>query len=257
MNNLIIFFIIMSLGSMVHALTPEQKALLITEKMSKTRQEIKDSTLTMNMRMVDRKGRETQRVFTVKTLRESRDHSKALLVFDRPKDIKGTALLTHTYLEKPNEQWLYLPASKRLRKISSGKKGSFLGSEFSFEDMGGFNLDEYTSTWRAHKTYNGEPCEEIVSTSQNSINYSQIVTCISPIYQLPLYVQFYNKAGQHFKTLINSQFNHFNNKYWLANSIVMTNHLTGKETHLKIVKAQFNSALKKSEFNSGRLKRRH
>ena len=60
-----------------------------------------------------------------------------MLVFERARDLAGTALLTHANPEGSDRHWLYLPAMNRVKRIgSSGQSGSFLGSEFSYEDIG-------------------------------------------------------------------------------------------------------------------------
>ena len=75
---------------------------------------------------------------------ENRDGDKSLLLFIYPNDIKGTKLLSFEMIAKDDKQWLYLPALKRVKRISSrNKSGSFMASEFSYEDIASQNYRNY------------------------------------------------------------------------------------------------------------------
>ena len=70
------------------------------------------------------------------------------MVFRTPRDIEGTALLSHAQILEPDNQWLYLPALKRVKRISSANKsGPFVGSEFAFEDFTALELNKYDYVW--------------------------------------------------------------------------------------------------------------
>ena len=74
-----------------------------------------------------------------------------------PKDVKGTATLTFTHKVGPDDQWLYLPALKRVKRITSeNRSGSFVGSEFAYEDLGSQELEKYSK----RKYIKEEPCPE-------------------------------------------------------------------------------------------------
>ena len=81
-------------------------------------------------------GRKARRQLRVKVLEVPEDGDKSLFVFDEPLDVQGTALLVHAKREGADDQWLYLPALNRVKRISSSNRsGSFMGSEFAYEDM--------------------------------------------------------------------------------------------------------------------------
>ena len=70
---------------------------------------------------------------------------KSLIVFNEPRDVKGTAFLTFSKILEADDQWLYLPALKRVKRIASrNKSGPFVGSEFAYEDMSSQEVDKYT-----------------------------------------------------------------------------------------------------------------
>ena len=77
----------------------------------------------------NRQGQTNSRKLRVKALEMPDDGDRILFVFDEPRDVKGTALLIHSHRDRPDSQWLYLPALKRVKRISSSSRsGSFIPS---------------------------------------------------------------------------------------------------------------------------------
>ena len=96
---------------------------------------------------------QSRRELHISTLEVDGDGDKSLTVFDSPRDVKGTAFLSHTHATEPDEQWLYLPALKRVKRISSrNKSGSFMGSEFAYEDISSQELEKYRYKWLRDET---------------------------------------------------------------------------------------------------------
>lgn len=94
----------------------------------------------LKMILENRKGRTSVRLMRLYILevQDENDGDKSLVIFDEPRDIKGTALLSYAHILKDDDQWLYLPALKRVKRISSSNKsGPFMGSESAYEDITG------------------------------------------------------------------------------------------------------------------------
>ena len=106
-----------------------------------------DSRVEARMVLRNAAGQETSRELTFQTL-EREDNSvgdKSIVVFQTPRDVEGTALLSHARILDPDDQWLFLPALARVRRISSANKsGPFVGSEFAFEDFTSLELNKYS-----------------------------------------------------------------------------------------------------------------
>ena len=140
--------------------SPEEKGLRIAREASARNDGFKDFTADMTMVIRDRHGRESVRQMRFKVLEVPEDGDKSLFVFDRPPDVRGTALLTHAHINAQDDQWLYLPALKRVKRINAAKRsGSFMGSEFSYEDMSSLEVEEYT-----YKYLRDEPCGALSCT---------------------------------------------------------------------------------------------
>ena len=128
--------------------TPEQKGLSIAQEADRRDSGFGSYTNDVKMILRNKQGQESVREIRSKTLEVEGDGDKSLVIFDKPRDVAGTALLSFTHKEGPDDQWLYLPALKRVKRISSSNKsGPFMGSEFAYEDLGSQEVDKYTYKW--------------------------------------------------------------------------------------------------------------
>ena len=115
----------------------------VAKKNDKTMSGFEDSKSTMTMTLINAKGQTRIRTIRSKSL-ELDGGDKSLMEFLSPADVKGTKFLNYEHAQKDDDQWLYLPALKRVKRISSkNKSGAFMGSEFSYEDVSSFNIDKY------------------------------------------------------------------------------------------------------------------
>ena len=104
----------------------------------------KSSLSTTTMILENASGDKNIRKIEIKKL-EGKDGDKSLLTFLYPNDLKGTKLLSYEVIAGDDKQWLYLPAIKRVKRISSrNKSGSFMASEFSYEDIASQNYKNYS-----------------------------------------------------------------------------------------------------------------
>lgn len=106
----------------------------------------RDSELTMTMRLTDRQGRTRERSLVITSLRASGSRGDRVLVrFLAPADIRGTGFLVWEHATEDDERFLYLPALGRVRRIAGAEaQESFVGSDLSYEDIGGRKLSDYT-----------------------------------------------------------------------------------------------------------------
>lgn len=183
------------------------------------------------------------------------DHTKIL--FRSPKDISGTAFLTHSKKTDNDMQWLYLPAIKRVKRISSQNVSSpFVGSDFAFEDMSSQEIEKYTYKYIG-ETSCGDKLEcyivERYPTNENS-GYSKQVTWIDKEEYRTQSIKYYDKNNELKKTLINYDFA-FQAGHWRPYRNVMTNHVTGSKTELSWNNFTFETGLDSGDFSKNSLKR--
>lgn len=213
--------------------------------------------LSMILRNAD--GKESTRELEISTL-EVPDESvgdKSLVVFESPRDINGTSLLSHAKMIEPDDQWLYLPALKRVKRISStNKSGPFVGSEFAFEDFTSLELNKFTYKWLREESCGEFNCDvvERYPRYENSGYTKQIAWIDQSDFQIRK-VDFYDRKDSLLKTLEQLDYRQYMNRYWRAHRLVMTNHQTNKSTELVYEEYQFKTGLSDNDFVKGILKR--
>ena len=237
--------------------SPEEKGLRIAREASARNGGFKDFTAEMTMVIRDRHGRESVRQMRFKVLEVPEDGDKSLFVFDRPPDVRGTALLTHAHINAQDDQWLYLPALKRVKRINAAKRsGSFMGSEFSYEDMSSLEVEEYT-----YKYLRDEPCGALNCTviEQTPLDkksgYSRKLVWQDAVELRTWKMELYDRKGSHLKTLTLADYQPFLDRYWRAGGQTMVNHLTGASTVLEWTNFQFQTNLDDSDFTRTALQR--
>ena len=125
--------------------TPEEIGLEIAREARAREGGFDDFTARQVMVLRNRRGQESRRQLRVQVLEVPDDGDKCLFVFDDPRDVRGTAFLVHAHREGADDQWIYLPALRRVKRISSANRsGSFMGSEFAYEDMTPPEVEKYT-----------------------------------------------------------------------------------------------------------------
>ncbi|MEF1210845.1 outer membrane lipoprotein-sorting protein, partial [Vibrio alginolyticus] len=143
---------------MSHAvLADEAKGLEIAQERKARDEGWGDSVATMQMILRNAQGESSTRLMRLQSLEVDGDGDKGLTIFDEPRDVKGTAFLNHSHTVGADDQWLYLPALKRVKRISSrNKSGPFMGSEFAYEDLSSFEIEKYRFNYLKDDSINGQ-----------------------------------------------------------------------------------------------------
>ena len=234
-----------------------QKGLEIAIEADKRDTGFNDSVSEMTMILRNRNGEESTRKIRNQTLEVADDGDKSLVIFDQPRDVKGTAFLSFTHKAGPDDQWLYLPALKRVKRISSNNKsGPFMGSEFAYEDISSQETEKYTYKYLNNETYENQVCfvfERYPADDESGYN-RQVVWMDKDHYRY-LKIDFYDRKDDLLKTLIYHDYKMYLDKYWRASKMAMTNHQTGKSTDLLWEDYEFSTGLSESDFNQSSLKR--
>ena len=237
--------------------TPEEKGMQIALAASESNEGFGDFSAELTMVIRDRRGGESTRQMRFKVLEVPDDGDKSLFVFDQPRDVKGTALLTHAHINAPDDQWLYLPALQKVKRISASERsGSFMGSEFAYEDMRAGEVAEYT-----YKYLREEPCGELTCTVieqyplDEKSGYSKKVIWQDTEELRSWKMELYDRKDSHLKTLTFAKYKQYLDKFWRAEEQTMENHLTGASTVLKWTEFEFGKDLDESEFTQTALRR--
>jgi len=259
----ILLIISLLMPEMVYAqtpehLTPEQKGLAIAVEAHKRGEGFQDSVATLVMILSNRQGRKSYRKLKIKTfeMTDPKVGDKSLVIFDSPRDIKGTAFLTHSKILKPDDQWIYLPALGRIKRISSSNKsGSFMGSEFAYEDMSSREVGKYNYKWLRNDPCGQLTCFVVAAYPRyKNSGYTKLISWIDTTDYRTFKTKFYNRRGDLLKVLTLSDYKLYLNKFWRAKNLFMKNVITGKTTRLIWSRFDFRTGLRENDFSRSRLK---
>lgn len=218
-----------------------------------------DSEAEMTMVLRNAAGEEASRSMRFTTL-EIPDESvgdKSLVLFSTPRDIEGTALLSHAKMLDPDDQWLYLPALKRVKRISSrNKSGPFVGSEFAFEDFTASELNKFSYTYLQQEACGELLCDvvERIPRYENSGYTKQLAWVDTTDYQIRK-IEFYDRRGSLLKELKFEDYRKYGDSYWRSHRLIMRNLQTNKSTDLVYGEYTFGVGLTDNDFVKGRLAR--
>jgi outer membrane lipoprotein-sorting protein len=218
-----------------------------------------DNLSTMSMVLRNRAGQESTRRLRRMALETTGEGlgDRSIIVFEAPRDIEGTALLSHTRILDPDDQWLYLPALRRVKRISSGNKsGPFVGSEFAYEDLVSQEVEKYDYRWLRIEPCGDLECEvvERLPRYDNSGYTRQVVWWDTEQYRLHR-VDFYDRKDVLLKTLTSDGFRSYGEGFWRPDRMVMENRQNGKSTDLLFDDWKFGSGLEEDDFTPSRLRR--
>ncbi len=239
--------------------TDAERGLQIAKEADKRDTGFLDSTASMIMELKNRQGQSSLREVRVKVLEVTGDGDKSMSIFDTPADIKGTASLTYSHALEPDEQWLYLPALKRVKRISSkNKSGPFMGSEFAYEDISSQEIEKYSYKYIKDEIINDTDCFVIERHPEyKHSGYTRQVVWINKNEYRPEKIDFYDRKNVLLKTLIYSNYKQYLDQYWRADTMHMENHQTGKSTTLNWSNYKFKTGLTDKDFSRNSLKRAH
>jgi hypothetical protein len=253
------FYVLLTLlvnCSLLWAASPQEEGLKLAKELEAANIGFKGDTSIMKMTLIDAHGTKTVREMEGKVLEVDGDGDKSLINFLNPKDVKGTKMLTWSHKNGDDDQWLYLPSLKRVKRISSsGKASSFMGSEFSYEDLGSQEIEKFKfellkSDDKELKKLARFPKDEADS------GYSKQVLFISPKYMSAVKAEYYDRKKELLKVASFDGFKAYNvggKTMYRASSIHMKNVQTKKESIITWENREIGKKLKDSDFESKNL----
>ena len=243
------FLIALMLFSNISAFGQDLTALQIIEKVY-NRPVGDDMTADLTMTLINSSGNE--RVRTIKQfIRDFGDVEKKIMFFVKPADVKNTSFMNWSYDEdgKDDDQWIYLPALKKTKRISSDSKSDyFMGSDFTYDDLGDRKpTDDIHKILREEKL-NGVDCYVIESTPKDEdYMYSKTITWIDKDKWIGLKKDFYDEDGDHLKTLIVKKVENING-FNIITHTEMNNVQKEHKTIMELRNVKINSGISKSKF---------
>ena len=212
-----------------------------------------DTSAEMDMELIDAAGNKSRRRVVKQMFEDGSKPDKTIGIFLYPADVKGVVMLTHEQSYGADKQWLYLSSLRRTKKINAeNKSGSFMGTEFAWEDISTTELTKYS--YRYLRDEGDAWVVERVPNYEFS-GYSKLITWVDKSNYQTVKVDFYDKKGDLLKTEKFEQWKQYEGRYWRPSLFHMVNHRNGKKTVLRMRNYVFGSGLPSGRFTSLGLKR--
>ena len=253
----LLIVLMLAVTSLAVAETPEEKGFSIALETDNRDKGWQDSSAVMKMVLRNRHGQESVRQIRVVNLEMEGDGDRGLTVFDEPRDIKGTAFLSYSHALVADEQWIYLPALKRVKRISSSNKsGPFMGSEFAYEDISSFEIPKYNYLYLRDEVLDGIDCFVLELRPQYQYSgYTKSYVWVDKVEYRNQKVEYYDRKGSLLKVQRFTDYQLYLNQYWRAHTMTMDNKQNGKSTTLYWTNFKFKTGLTSADFEKNVLKR--
>lgn len=240
----------------LNAMTPEERGLQIAQEVDRRDTGFGDTVADLEMQLSNSHGERSARVMSMRTLEAPGDGDKTLITFDQPRDVKGTAFLSYTHKVGQDDQWLYLPALARVKRIASNNKsGPFVGSEFAYEDMTSQEVEKYTYKYLRDEDLDGQLCFVVERYPVDpKSGYTRQVSWIDQAEYRIQKVDFYDRKDELLKTLTFRGYQQYLGKYWRPDRMEMDNHQTRKSTVLDWKNYKFANGFADRDFDQSSLR---
>jgi outer membrane lipoprotein-sorting protein len=172
-------------------------------------------------------------------------------------NLSGHEVMTQVYERpQPDDQWIYLPTLRRVRRISAEKKNdNFMGSDFTSEDLGEHHPELDTHRLTDTETIDGRTVYVVESIPSNgSSAYGRTVSWIAEGIWIGVKREFYDTSGEHIKTLAIDEYSKIDG-FWTINRMTMRNVQSKHSTTMELSDLEFNSGLTESAFTERTMKR--
>ena len=215
----------------------------------------RDSRAELRMKLFDRRGRARDRALTLLTLRRA-EGDRSLIRFTYPNDIRGTGFLVWEHPKGDDERFLFLPSLGRVRRIAGSEaQESFVGSDFSYEDIGGREFDDYTyalleenATWTPP---GGQPRPAYRLESRRkdaSVEFPRVVSLVLKDSYVVVQADVHNRRNEKQKVYSVGRLEQVQG-IWTVLASVMTNDLDRTRTELTVDKIAYNTGLTENAFS--------
>jgi outer membrane lipoprotein-sorting protein len=230
----------------------EDRGLTIMEEQRRINGGYRDELVLYRMILVNAKGDRSERTLELRILEGLEAGDKTLLIFKDPPDVRGTALLTHENRVGDDDQWLYLPALRRSRRIgSSNKANSFVGSELAYEDLAPNEVTKHRYKYLREETLDGVPVWVIESTPRfNDSGYSRRELFVRQDNHQMARVNHYDRKGRLLKVGRWDGWWKVMDKRWRARSLRMENVQSGRSTILDVIDDKLGNGYSPADFSA-------
>ena len=221
-------------------------------------------TRNIHMKMIDRRKKERERE-TISLRKYFGEDKKTIIFYKSPSNVKDTAFLTFDYKDESveDDQWLYLPAMRKVRRISSSDRGDyFLGTDFTYEDIkkeGKVAINDYSFKTLGEEVIDGIKTYRVEAITLNEksakeLGHSKVILWIDPKINLIRKALYFDLKGNELKTLIARDIRQIDG-IWTRHILDIQNHKTGHHTIFTFSEVDYKTSVADRRFNKQSLRK--
>lgn len=210
---------------------------------------------TLNMTITNSRGSTRERSI-VQFRQDDGNTEKKIMFFTAPADVRNTSFLSYSYADgKNDDQWIYLPALGRVRRIASDKSNeSFMGSDFTYDDMGARHPDEDTHTVIREETIDGWDCYVVQSIPvEEHEDFAETISWVIKGEWIGLKKEFLDTQGSVVRRLAIDDYEKIDG-IWVITDMTMSNLQKNTSTRIMMDEVSFNDTLRESFFTERQMK---
>jgi hypothetical protein len=209
-----------------------------------------DMTVRVSMSLMNPEGRKRERVLTM--LRKNQTaggEQRYFMFFHEPADVKGMSFLVWKYPGKEDDRWLFIPALKLVRRVAaSDKRSSFVGSDFTYEDVSGRDLQDENHTLLPPENVGERPCHVLESIPRGNVDYARRVSWVDQERWLPLRERYFNAKGELIREFTADDVQEVSGR-WTAVKRTMKNIQSGHSTEVVFDQPKYDVGLEEEIFS--------
>ncbi len=199
----------------------------------------------LTMKIVSKSGQTRERALRSR-MKEDNGLGKSIITFESPEDVKGTKFLLVENKGRDDDQLLYLPALKKVRRVAGSQRSqSFMGTDFTYSDLETHDATEGEHARLADEKVNGADCYVVETTPKPSVNseYSKVKYWVRKDNMVVVKADFFDKSGAQVKALVTDQLDEYKPGKWMPKYLKMSNLQKGTSTEIFITKYQFDAKI--------------
>lgn len=210
----------------------------------------------VNMMLIDKSGGKRSRVMSMLRLNEKDGgRQKYFIYFHEPDDVRGMTFMVWKDPVKEDERWIYIPAVDLIRRIAADdKRSSFVGSDFTYEDVSGRDVESDTHTLLREEKLGDRNCHVVQSIPKDNVEYTKRISWIDKGTFLPIKEEYYDAQGELFRIFTADRIENIQGIPTVMQRR-MRNVKTGHTTAVTFTSVQYNTGLNDRDFSERSMRR--
>jgi outer membrane lipoprotein-sorting protein len=215
----------------------------------------KDFQAKVAMRLTNAQGAKRERTMTMlRTNVGAAGDQRYLVAFEAPADVRGMGFLVWKHAKQETERWLYFPALKAVKRVAADdKRSSFMGSDFSYEDISGRQVGEEQHVLLRQEAVGDRPAYVVESKPKVVATYARRVSWIDRERWLPLKEDYFDSEGKPMRTFKAEKVEQLAG-YWTVTERSMTSAATGHRTDVVLSQVRYDTGLGEDSFTERSLR---